>query len=318
MAGPTFTVFTATFNRAHTIGRVHESLRAQTFRDFEWVIVDDGSQDGTRERVAGWSPASPFPIRYFWQANAGKAAATNRGVAEARGELFLIVDSDDAFVPSALARFWHHWQSIPAAERGRYTGVTALSADERGRLVGDPFPRDVLDGRWGDIHYRYGIRGDKWGFHRTDVLRRFPFPVEPGAHHVPEDVVWRAISREYLTRYVNEVLLVYHQHEGPRLTRVSPREWARFRRLQARRLSEDRRWFRVAPLQLARLAVHYARFSFLAGDPVRTQVAALEGSVPKLLWAAAAPLGLALSWRDRLRERVAERRRSSPAPAPVR
>jgi glycosyltransferase involved in cell wall biosynthesis len=299
---PAFTVFTPTFNRAHTLARVHDSLRAQTFRDFEWVIVDDGSEDGTRALVAEWAAVAEFPIRYFWQPNAGKAAATNRGTQEARGELFLISDSDDAFVPRALERFWHHWRSIPTEERHRFSGVTALCCDERGELIGDPFPRDPLDAGWWDIHYKYALRGEKWGFHLTSVFREFPFPVERGATHVPEEVVWRAISRRYKTRHVNEILRVYCRGDD-QLTRLSPRSWARFRFWYAQRLREDGEWLSVAPLVLVKLAIHYARFSFLSGDSVRAQLASLATTRLKLLWAATAPLGLLLSLRDRARER---------------
>jgi glycosyltransferase involved in cell wall biosynthesis len=305
---PTFTVFTPTYDRAHTLRRVRDSLAAQTFRVFEWVVVDDGSRDGTRALVGEWAASADFPIRYFWQPNAGKAAATNRGVREARGELFLIADSDDAFPAHALERFWHHWRAIPEDERHRFSGVTALCCDERGELIGDPFPSDPLDAGWWDIHYRYALRGEKWGFHRTSAFREFPFPVQHGTRHVPEEVVWRAISRRYVTRHVNELLRVYHRGGEDQLTRTSPRGWTRFRAWYAQRLYEDRAWLTVAPLELLKLAIHYTRFSFLAGDPVRAQVAPLATPPLKLLWAAASPVGLVLSWRDRARESAAARR----------
>jgi glycosyltransferase involved in cell wall biosynthesis len=76
-----FTVLTATYNRAHTLPDVYQSLCAQTFRDFEWVIIDDGSADGTRELVLSWKPS--FPIRYTWKQNGGKHTAVNIGVAQA-------------------------------------------------------------------------------------------------------------------------------------------------------------------------------------------------------------------------------------------
>jgi glycosyltransferase involved in cell wall biosynthesis len=307
---PTFTVFTPSYNRAHTLARVFDSLRAQTFRDFEWVIVDDGSADGTRDVVARWAGAADFPVRYLWQPNAGKAAATNRGVQEARGELFLIADSDDAFVPTALERFWRHWTSIPPEQRDRFSGVTALCCDECGRRIGDPFPRDPLDATWWDIHYKYALRGEKWGFHRTAVFREFPFPVEPGVTHVPEEVVWRAISRRYETRHVNELLRVYYRGGDDQLTRRPPRSWAHVRSLYARKLYEDREWLAAAPRALFKLAIHYVRFSFLAKDPLRVQLAPLETLPLKLLWAAALPAGLALALRDRARERASALRLS--------
>src|SRR5437762_2817315 len=96
-----FTVFTPTYNRAGTLPRVYESLKAQTFRDFEWIIVDDGSADSTQELVQSWIGDLDFPIRYFRQQNQGKHVAVNLGVKEARGEFFLNLDSDDACVPEA-------------------------------------------------------------------------------------------------------------------------------------------------------------------------------------------------------------------------
>ena len=101
----TFTVFTATRNRAHTLPRVYESLKAQTFRDFEWLIVDNESTDGTPDLVARWQEEAPFPVRYFYQANRGQQGSRNRAAAEARGELFLTLDSDDSLLanhPRAL------------------------------------------------------------------------------------------------------------------------------------------------------------------------------------------------------------------------
>ncbi len=97
-----FTVFTATFNRAHVLHRVYHSLRAQTFRDFEWLVVDDGSTDGTGALVEAWRAEADFPIRYRYQENRGKHVACNRAVAEARGRFFLTLDSDDACVPQAF------------------------------------------------------------------------------------------------------------------------------------------------------------------------------------------------------------------------
>src|SRR5581483_7740515 len=138
----TFTVFTATYNRAYTLPRVYHSLCSQTFRDFEWLIVDDGSTDNTPELISQWQNAGNLPIRYLRQENRGRHVAFNRGVREAQGALFLNCDSDDACVPHALERFMYHWENIPLTERDGFSAVTALCMDTDGKIMGDKFPRD--------------------------------------------------------------------------------------------------------------------------------------------------------------------------------
>ena len=93
------TVFTPTYNRAYTLKRLFESLQDQTFRDFEWLVVDDGSTDNTQELLADMQDNATFPMRVFRQENSGKHIAINLGAREAAGEWFFIVDSDDSLPP---------------------------------------------------------------------------------------------------------------------------------------------------------------------------------------------------------------------------
>ncbi|MBT9550652.1 MAG: glycosyltransferase family 2 protein [Hydrogenophaga sp.] len=211
ITAPLFTVFTPTYNRAHLLNRVYESLKKQTCKDFEWLIVDDGSTDGTDNLVAVWKqdPGTDFPIRYIWQKNGHKKKAFNRGVKEAAGALFLPWDSDDEAVPNALETFRQHWLSIPLQHRQDFVGVCGLCEDPNGKQIGDPFPAQLLDSDSLEVRYRYGVTGEKWGFSRTDVLRQYPFP-ENIRGHVPEGIVWSAVAHRYQTRFISEVLRIYH------------------------------------------------------------------------------------------------------------
>lgn len=304
----TFTVFTPTYNRAHTLQRVYDSLRAQTFRDFEWIVVDDGSTDDTLALVKRWEAEADFDLRLIAQEHGGKHVATNRAVAAARGELFLTADSDDSFVPTALERFKHHWDSIPEGERARFSAVTALVADEHGRLVGTRFPRDPTDSNSLEIHYRYHVRGEKWGFQRTDVMRDHPFPVIPGYRGlVPEGVVWRAIARRYRTRYVNEILRVYWGDQPTRLSGFSDYAAHLEGAMLAyeSQLRDDIWWFTCAPLTFFLDAARYARVSFLAGRSAMRQFQALGAWPARTLWAVALPLG----WVEYVAEVTGLRRR---------
>lgn len=299
--GCLFTVFTPSYNRARTLSRVYESLQRQTFRNFEWLLVDDGSSDNTRELVAGWQSKSDFPIRYIFQDNQGKPGAFNHGVREARGELFLTLDSDDGCVPEALERFKYHWDAIPAAEKDKFSAVTVLCKDQHGNLVGDKFPSDVFDSDSIEVTFKYRVGGEKWGFQRTDVLKQFPFPSVPNAKFISESVVWFALSRRYKTRFVNEALRVYHVDDGAgdHLSTLSP--GALFGRAYLHRyvLNELTDWLYRTPRSLFRSAVNFSRYSFGLGKGPSSQIRELGPTTARLLVAASMPVGFVMSLRDK-------------------
>lgn len=294
-----FTVFTPTFNRAHTLERVYRSLVAQTYRDFEWLIVDDGSADGTRELVEHWIGAANFPIRYEWQENKGKHFASNSGIELASGELFITADSDDEFPPEALETFRRVWLSIPENERSGFAGAAGLCVDQHGQAVGDSFPFSPLDSTHLEKKYRYKVRGEKWGFTRTEVMREFPF-VETKEM---SGFRWSDMGRKYKTRFFNEVVRIYYVGEGGSLS-------SRDRRIKrplmgARRnaatLNEDLDYFHYAPFAFFKNAVHFVRFSYLVGLSLSAQREMLHTGLARLLWLLAMPVGWLVSLRDRMR-----------------
>jgi glycosyltransferase involved in cell wall biosynthesis len=210
---PLFTVFTPTYNRAHTLSRAFESLNAQTLRSFEWLVVDDGSTDNTPALIADWIKIANFPIRYFRQTNSGKHIAHNFAVKQAHGTLFAPLDSDDALVPNALERISTIWNDIPASERELFSGIGSVCRDQDGAIIGDLFPANPFDSNLREIIYKHRIRGEKWGITRTDIFRCYPFPEIAGTQFVPEGLVGLQMSRQYRRRYVNEVFRIYYRHE---------------------------------------------------------------------------------------------------------
>ena len=99
------TLFTPTYNRAYTMTRLYNSIQRQTFRDFEWIIIDDGSTDNTESLVNSWTnDNNDFEIRYFKVPNGGKCRATNKGVQLAQGEIFFTIDSDDYLTDDACEK----------------------------------------------------------------------------------------------------------------------------------------------------------------------------------------------------------------------
>jgi glycosyltransferase involved in cell wall biosynthesis len=291
-----FTVFTPSYNRAHTLHRVYESLLAQTFTDFEWLIVDDGSTDNTKELVASWQ--APFPIRYIYKENGGKHTAFNLGVQEAKGELFLTFDSDDSCVPEALETFFEVWQGIEHKET--FAGVTALCVNENGDIVGDKFVSDICDATYLEDKYVYKIKGEKWGFQRTDVLKEFPFPEPEGLKLVSEGYVWARISSKYLTRYINRPLRVYFTEKGS-YVHAAPSKYATELAFSSKEaLNYELNYFWKAPLKFLRQTVHYVRFSLHAHERVYS---GLEPVFGRVLVSLCLPIGALVFVKDRLQYR---------------
>jgi glycosyltransferase involved in cell wall biosynthesis len=287
-----FTVFTATYNRRYTLHRVYDSLKSQTYRDFEWLIIDDGSTENIWELVEQWQKENLFPIRYFYKENGGKHTAFNRGVKEAKGQLFLNLDSDDGCIPEALERFKYHWDGIPAEQKEQFSAVTCLCQDQHGKLVGKGFPFDVTDSNSLEIYYRYKVTGEKWGFHRTEVLREFPFPEDIKKTYIPETLVWNKIARKYKTRYVNEALRTFWIEEISQGHGGNPKRNALGRRLaHLAALNEESDWFGVSPWLFLRSAINYSRNCFHLKISILEQFQAIETNLGRILWAIALPAG---------------------------
>jgi len=269
---------------------MYASLAAQTFRDFEWLVIDNESEDGTTDLVEGWQREASFPIRYVRQPNRGVQVSWRRALDEAHGQLFLQTRAGDAIRPNALERLLANWESIPELERRRFSAVSGLAEDEHGNLIGTACPRSPLDSDSIELRYRYKVKGDKFGFQRTEVLRRHPVPIVEGyTGYMPDRIVWTAIAREYRTRYVNEPLRIYY-HDQPtslsRPRRPSDNAVGAFLDAEAA-LNLDIGWLRHAPLEFYRRAVKYAWSGFHTGRSAAEQWHRLRNARARLLWLSA-------------------------------
>jgi len=200
------TIFTPTYNRAYIIKNLYESLKRQTLKDFEWLIVDDGSTDNTDEIVKSWIAEGLIPIRLIRQQNRGKHCAINRGVREAIGDLFFIVDSDDNLPKDAIQKIKHYYTTI--IDNNAFAGVCGLRFYPNGERIGGEFNFDIIDSSSIDIRYKYKVNGDLAEVFRTDILKGYPFPEIEGEKFCPEAVVWNRIAQKYKLRYFNENIYI--------------------------------------------------------------------------------------------------------------
>jgi glycosyltransferase involved in cell wall biosynthesis len=267
------------------------SIEAQTLRDFEVVIVDDGSTDDTEALITAWQARVDFPVTYYKQANQGKYAAQNAGVDRARGRFFFLLDSDDRLLPRSLERILYHWESIPETERARFAGVEGLIESMDGqRLLTDPYPESPLDARYLDLHYRMMVGGDKKHAMLTDILRRFPYPIFPGEKNIRDSITWKRIALYYMLRCVNEAFQqVEYQPDGLTSNRFgirmgSPRGFQLF---YLEDVTIYRPW--LNPRQLRRSMIDFIRFSLHSGIGLLEQARLVKFSP---LWFMLLPAGI--------------------------
>lgn len=201
------TIFTPLYNRAYVIERLYISLKNQTIKDFEWLVIDDGSTDNAYEKFDIWKKQdNGFEIRYIKCENGGKHRAINKGVLLAKGDLFFIVDSDDYLPENAVKNIIEIEKGI--CNKKEFAGVAGIKRTFDNKLVGTTFKEEYIDAtslQRGD----FGITGDKSEVFYTDILKKYPFPEFEGEKFVTEDVVWSRIAADgYKIRWTNEDIYI--------------------------------------------------------------------------------------------------------------
>lgn len=212
----TLTIFTPAYNRAHTIGRTYESLLRQTCKDFEWLVVDDGSQDNTRQFVEGWIQESKIPIRYIYQENQGMHGAHNTAYNNIHTELNTCVDSDDYMPDDAVEKILNLWNRLTVGERRAYAGIIGLDIDERyKKVIGNDFPDGLKETTLMGYYNKGGI-GDKKLVYRTEVINKYPrYPIFTGEKYVGLATLYHMIDQDYKLLVLNEPLvIVEYQFDG--------------------------------------------------------------------------------------------------------
>jgi len=277
-----FTIFTATFNRGHLLANLNNSLKTQSFKNFEWIIVDDGSTDNTENLVSGWIKENNIPIRYFKQKNQGKHVAINLGVREAKGEFFLIIDSDDYCVNNALEKFMFYRNTIPKEKINEFVGIMSVCKDKNGKTIGDEFPSQIIDTSIIDMCYRLKIKGDKWGFLKTEILKEYPFPIINNEKFLPEALVWNRIGLKYKIRFINEKLLVVeYQKDGLSSSSIKIRVK---NPLGVTLYYKEFLSLPVSFMWKIRNLINYIRFSFHAKKNIIKQISCLDNFSLKLIY----------------------------------
>lgn len=234
----TLTVFTPTYNRAHTLERLYRSLCAQTCQDFDWLVIDDGSTDGTATLIQGFIDEGLIPIRYIFKENGGLYTGYNTAYANIETELNVCIDSDDAMPDNAVEIIIRTWK-----EKGSdcFAGLIGLDCYlDSGKPIGGSFPNDLKNCYLLDLYTKRIHRGDTKQVMRTDLMKRVaPMVGFPGEKNFNPIYLLLQVCDKYPLLILNTPLCLVEYQEGDSMSRNiwkqyldSPRSFAQMRRLE--------------------------------------------------------------------------------------
>lgn len=315
MTGIAVSVLTPTYNRAQVLHRVYESLQRQNMRNFEWVVVDDGSTDETPDLLACWQAEADFPVTWYrYSNNRGKSAAANSGHKLVSGEYTVIMDSDDAFLDDAMETI-DHWRresdidNTPSAYAMIYRCM-----DEHGNLVGRRFysgdTEIELMSRL-EARYRHGITFETCIVAKTATAKTIKFFELTQSENCPPGIADRIASKSFDAFYIDRPVRRYFLGDGiDRLSGglSSTVRWSRGNYLMSlAMLNDDIKHFRDNPGAFLKVARRVATLGFHIGRSPWRQYGDLAHGHARLLWMAGLPRSFVRYLRDKRRGRKAPR-----------
>lgn len=206
------TVITPAYNRASLLERLYNSLKGQNFTDFEWIIIDDGSTDNTKQTVESFFVDNTLRVKYLYKRNGGKHTALNVGIKNAAGKYIFIADSDDLLLPNCLSTLYE--KSTLIEQNSDLGGMVGINCTIEGNRIGSGLPQETIECSPIDIRYKYKVTGDLSEVFKTSVLLEFSFPEIPEEKFCPEVLVWNRIGQKYKLLYFNEVIYVRDYQQG--------------------------------------------------------------------------------------------------------
>ena len=221
-AKPLVSICTPVYNRNKIIERPLNSVKNQDYKNFEYIIVDDGSTDGVEKKIYKYMDEVDFPVIFIRKNNGGVHTARNRAYKIARGKYFTSVDSDDELLPNALSTFLKAWESIPKDKVNEYREVVGLFENQDHIIVGDYFPNDInIKDKETAQKICNATKGDHSCMNITKIMKENLFPEPKGVKFVGENIIWRRLDKVYRAYYINEVTGINHQDGDDHLGKLA-------------------------------------------------------------------------------------------------
>jgi hypothetical protein len=205
------TVLTPTYNRASLLKKCYKSLQNQTCYDFDWMIIDDGSQDNTSTVVESFLNELNFNIIYFKKENGGKHTAVNFAVNKINTVLTLILDSDDELTSDAIQQIVDLYDENK--NESNICGFTFLKQYSNKKLMGEKGP---INGRYNVIDWRVNgiVPGEQCDVFFTEIMKRYPFSEYVGENYIGESTLLIRMATEYDMICKNVPIYIAEYKEG--------------------------------------------------------------------------------------------------------
>ena len=210
---PVFTVIMPVYNRKKLIGRAMASVEKQSFRDFEYIVIDDGSteEESIDDMMEKFMEQVSFPVMFIKKENGGVHTARNLGTVHGRGMLWCALDSDDCLLEDALEKMYCAWQEIPSGKRNQYYGIVTRCKDENGQIIGKEIPSWINGRSWKAAReFKMSVQGDLHGACAMQVMKKYLWPEPEGVTFVTESILWCYLDTKYKQYLTNKVTLRYY------------------------------------------------------------------------------------------------------------
>ena len=206
-------VLTPTYNRANLLGRLHQSLitNSKYYVDIEWLIMDDGSTDNTKEIISRYKEANIIDIDYYYQENQGKMTAINNLVGKAKGDLIIECDSDDYFTEDAFQIINEEYEKNKNNKTSY--AMCFLKYDTNGNNMGNNFTKEETT--MFDLYFKEAECGEKALVFFTNIRKKYKHKLEHGEKFVTEARMYHEMDLNYNMLCINKCIMICeYQQEG--------------------------------------------------------------------------------------------------------
>lgn len=259
-----FSIITPTYNRKDLLKRLFLSIASinYDYEFFEWIIVDDGSNDETERFIEEEALGKKIDIKYFKKENGGKHTALNIALenVDSNSDLLFIVDSDDLIPSDALCKVDEIWRKI--GSNYKVSGVIGRCSHLNGKMIGDEFFNAPFYSTITKNNLKNGYKGDKADFIRVSYIKNLRLPIIDGCKFIPESIITYELDKEYEYYCCNEILKVVEYQQcgitnnfNKLAIANSSGYYLKFKHLMSKKL-----WVQMSGLSKLKVCTNYFRY----------------------------------------------------------